>query len=81
MPLRTILLWSRRTRHFLTLAETDLHAGLIILRESGLTREEQWLRLEPVVRFVAAVAEKDFLLNRVIEVVSPGEFLVREIRQ
>ncbi len=67
-------------RHFLTLAQIDVHPGLIILRESGLTRDEQWERLEPVVRFVAAAGNRDFLLNKIIEVTAPGEFLVREIK-
>jgi predicted nuclease of predicted toxin-antitoxin system len=68
-------------RHFLTLAQVDVHPGLIILRESGLSREEQWERLEPVIRFVAAAGNQDFLLNKIIEVAAPGEFLVREIRR
>jgi predicted nuclease of predicted toxin-antitoxin system len=68
-------------RHFLTLAAHDVHPGLIILRESGLTREEQWERLEPVIRFVAAAGNRDFLLNKIIEVAAPGEFLVREIQE
>ena len=37
-------------RDFLTLAAgVTLHPGLIVLRESGLTRDEQWARLAPVV--------------------------------
>jgi predicted nuclease of predicted toxin-antitoxin system len=38
---------------FLTLAAGgDLHPGLIVLRESGLTRDEQWSRLEPGVTHI-----------------------------
>jgi predicted nuclease of predicted toxin-antitoxin system len=37
---------------FLELADVELHPGLILFRESGLSRAEQWRRLEPVVRFV-----------------------------
>jgi len=68
-------------RHFLLLAEIDIHPGLIVLRESGLTRDEQWARIEPVVRFVASAGNRDFLFNKIIEVAAPGEFLVREIKK
>jgi len=30
------------------LLSVDVHRGLIVLRESGLTRKEQWDRLAPV---------------------------------
>jgi predicted nuclease of predicted toxin-antitoxin system len=35
-------------RDFIPLLNVDLHPGLIVLRESGLTRDEQWERIKPV---------------------------------
>jgi predicted nuclease of predicted toxin-antitoxin system len=67
-------------RDFLTLAEIEIHPGLIVLRESGPTRAEQWERLEPVVKFVADTGEDDFLLNKMVEIAGPGRFRVREIK-
>jgi predicted nuclease of predicted toxin-antitoxin system len=63
-------------RDFLALAKINLHPGLIVLRESGLTREMQWKHLEPVVRFVLDSGERDFLLNKVVEIAAPGRFKI-----
>ena len=35
-------------RHCLRLLDVELHPGLIVLREGGLTRREQWERLARV---------------------------------
>jgi hypothetical protein len=65
-------------RDFLVLAEhSDLHAGLIVLRESGLHREEQWARLEPVVERL--VADGDDLVNRLVEVVGLRNYSIRDL--
>ena len=62
---------------FLDLADdAELHPGLILLRESGLNRQQQWDRLEPAVRFVQAQQGADYLLNKVIDILSPGELRV-----
>jgi predicted nuclease of predicted toxin-antitoxin system len=66
-------------RDFLTLAKSDIHAGLIVLLEGELNSLEQFERLEPVVRFVEASTDPDFLLNRVIEVRGPIDFRILEI--
>ena len=66
-------------RDFLPLIETGMHLGLILFREGALTREEQWLWLEPVVQAVLATGDPDFLLNRVVEVWGPGEFDLRDM--
>ena len=63
-------------RDFLALAKINLHPGLIVLRESGLTREQQWEHLEPVVRFVLDSGERDFLLDKVVEIAGPGRFKI-----
>jgi predicted nuclease of predicted toxin-antitoxin system len=66
-------------RDFIVLLEVEIHPGLIVLRESGLGREEQWARLEPVVQYVLRTADHDYLVNKLIEVTAAGKFSVREI--
>jgi len=53
--------------------------GLIVLRESGLSRQEQWEWLKPVVEFVKKSADDDFLLNKLIEITGVGKFKIRVI--
>jgi predicted nuclease of predicted toxin-antitoxin system len=64
---------------FLELLGVDLHPGLILLRESGLTREEQWERIMPVVAFVLTRGDDDYLVNRVLEILAPGGFRILDI--
>jgi predicted nuclease of predicted toxin-antitoxin system len=64
---------------FIELLDVELHPGLIVMREAGLSRTEQWNRLEPVVQHVLATADANFMVNRVIEIWGVGEFDVREI--
>ncbi len=61
---------------FLTLAaDCELHPGIIVLRVSGLTADEQWEHLEPVIQLLASdPVTKAGLVNEVIEVLGPGEF-------
>jgi predicted nuclease of predicted toxin-antitoxin system len=67
-------------RDFLRLATgVPLHPGLIVLRESGLTRDEQWARLARVVDLVLAMNEP--LANRVIEVWGMDQFDIRDLPQ
>jgi hypothetical protein len=61
------------------LEDVELYPGLILLRESGLRREQQWLRLEPVIRFVQSQSDGDYLLNKVVDILSPNSFRVLEI--
>jgi hypothetical protein len=56
-----------------------MHPGLIVLRESGLSRDEQWRRIQPVVEYVKNSGDKDFLLNQLIEIAGTGRFETREI--
>lgn len=57
---------------FLELADdVGVHSGLILLRESGLSREEQWIRIECVVRFVLSQNDPDYQLNKVVDVLGP----------
>ncbi len=65
-------------RDYLTLAAgVDLHPGLIVIRESGLTRNEQWARIEPVIDHLIETGES--LVNRMVEVRGVGEFEIRAI--
>lgn len=59
---------------FLHLAEeVDLHPGLIVLRTSGgLSRQEQWDWLEPVIDWLLAAGET--LLNKAVVVTGEGKF-------
>jgi hypothetical protein len=57
----------------------DVHPGLIVLRESGLSREEQWDRIRPVVERAKKSGDQDFFLNKLIEITGVGEFEVRDI--
>jgi predicted nuclease of predicted toxin-antitoxin system len=66
-------------RDFIELLDLDLHPGLIVVRESGLTREEQWESLRPVIEHVMASGDPDFLLNKLIEIRRIGQFEVRHI--
>jgi hypothetical protein len=78
MPLTTTSQSSRRTRatNFSTLR---VHPGLIVLREGGLSREEQWQRIRPVMEHVQHSGDPDFLLNKLIEVTGVAQFEVRDI--
>ena len=56
-----------------------LDPGLIVLRESGLSRDEQSGRIQPVVEYARNSGDKDFLLNKLIEIAGTGRFETREI--
>lgn len=66
-------------RDFIQLLDVEMHPGLIVLRESGLTRDEQWDRIKPVIEHVKGSGDQYFLLNKLIEVSGAGRFEVREI--
>ncbi|HXW92463.1 MAG TPA: DUF5615 family PIN-like protein [Terriglobales bacterium] len=63
---------------FIALLDVPVHPGLIVFRESGLSRQEQWERLRPDVEHVKKSGE-DFLLNKLIEIARVGEFKIRQI--
>jgi predicted nuclease of predicted toxin-antitoxin system len=65
-------------RDFLRLAAgVPLHPGLIVLRESGLTRDEQWARVSAAVDCLLEMNEP--LVNRVIEVWGVDRLDVRDL--
>ena len=66
-------------RDYIELLNVDVHPGLIVLRESGLTREEQWLRLKPVVEQANRANDEDFFLNKLIEIAGVEKFHARTI--
>jgi hypothetical protein len=65
-------------RDFIELLDVELHPGLIVIREGGLSRTEQWTRLKPVLQHVLATVDPNFMTNRVIEVWGVGDFDVRD---
>ncbi|HTC48766.1 MAG TPA: DUF5615 family PIN-like protein [Candidatus Aquilonibacter sp.] len=66
-------------RDFIELLDAPVHPGLIVFRESGLSRQEQWERLIPVVEHVNKSGDEDFLLNKLIEITGVRQFTVSEI--
>jgi predicted nuclease of predicted toxin-antitoxin system len=69
---------TRNAGDFIRLARTStLHAGLIVLRGEGLTRDETWAWLEPVIDHV--LSEGIDLLNKLVEVHGRGDFLIRDL--
>ena len=61
---------------YLTLAAgSEAHAGLIVLRGHGLTAEEQWLWLEPVISHLKTHSID--LLNHAVEVRAIGRYEIR----
>lgn len=64
----------------MNLLDAELHPGLVTMLESGLSREEQWSRLELALdRILKAVDPAAYMINRVVEVISARELRVREI--
>jgi hypothetical protein len=51
----------------------------LLLRESGLSRQEQWEWLRPVVEYAKKSGDEDFLLNKLIEIMRVGQFRIREL--
>ncbi len=64
---------------FIELLNVDIHPGLIVLRESGLSRAEQWNRLRPVIEWAKEVSDEDALLNMLIEITAAGKFHARDV--
>jgi len=78
---RDLAVVTTNARDFIELLDVDVHPGLIVLRESGLSRDEQWNRIQPVIEHVKNSGDQDFLLNKLIEITGIGQFEVRDIPQ
>ena len=50
---------------FIELLNVDVHPGLIVFRESGLSRIEQWDRIRPVIQHVKDSADPGLLAEQV----------------
>lgn len=74
-----LIVVTTNAKDFLALLEVEIHPGLIVLRESGLSRQEQWDRIEPVLLYLFNLNDPNFMLNKVIEIEGPDHFTVREI--
>src|ERR1700685_2436979 len=66
-------------RDFIELLDVDVHPGLIVLRESGLSREEKGRRIQPVVEHVKNSGDKSSCSTSFIEIAGTGRFETREI--
>ncbi len=66
-------------RDFIELLDVAVHPGLIVLRESGLSRRQQWERIKPVIDYVQGSGDQDFLLNKLVEVTGVNKFHTRDI--
>jgi predicted nuclease of predicted toxin-antitoxin system len=66
-------------RDFIRLLNVEVHPGLIVLRESGLTRDEQWDRIRPVIEHVLESSDDNFLVNKLVEISDVDEWEIREI--
>jgi predicted nuclease of predicted toxin-antitoxin system len=66
-------------RDFIRLPNVEVHPGLIVLRESGLTHDEQWDRIQPIIDHILESSDDDFLLNKLVEISAAGEWEIREI--
>lgn len=68
-------------RDFLLLARSaELHAGLIVVRVPNLSPDDQWRHLEPAIDLVLAeVAAGRSSINRLIEIVGPGDLRISDL--
>ena len=66
-------------RDFIELLDAPVHPGLIVLRENGLSRQEQGERPIPVVDHVKKSGDEDVLMNKLIEIMGVRQFTIREI--
>ena len=66
-------------RDFIRLLSMEVHPGLIVLRESGLTRAEQWQRILPVLEEIRASGDSNFMVNKLVEISGPGKWESRQI--
>lgn len=77
---RDFVVVTANVRDFLELLNVELHPGLIVFREGGLTRAERWDRLEAARDHVQGQPDPAaYMVNRVAEVIAAGEVATREI--
>jgi predicted nuclease of predicted toxin-antitoxin system len=66
-------------RDFIRLLNVEVHPGLIVLREGGLTRDEQWERIRPVIEHVLESSDDNYLVNKLVEISGADAWEIREI--
>jgi predicted nuclease of predicted toxin-antitoxin system len=67
-------------RDFIRLLNVEVHPGLIVLRKSGLTRDEQWDCIRPAIERVLESSDANFLVNKQpVEISDVDEWEIREI--
>lgn len=52
---------------FLALLDVEVHPGLIVLRESGLSSQDQRDKIELVLQYLKKLNDPNFTLNKVVE--------------
>ena len=62
----TVITTNAKDFLYIALLNVEVHPGLIVLRESGLSRQEQWDRIEAVLQHLRKINDSNFMLNRVI---------------
>ncbi len=76
---KDLIVVTTNAKDVLPLLDVEVHPGLIVLRESGLSRQEQWVRIELVLRHLLEQDDRNFMLNKIIEIEGATRFSVREI--
>lgn len=76
---RDFVIVTTNARDFIGLLNVELHPGMIIIRESALTRDEQWSRLEPVIQHTLQSGDPDFLVNKLVEITGVTKFHIRDM--
>jgi hypothetical protein len=71
-------IWKYAFDHGFAVVTTNAR-DFIALRESGLSREEQWERIEPVDAYIKNSGDENFPLNKLIEITAVGQLEVRDI--
>ena len=66
-------------RDFIRLLNVEVHPGLIVLREGGLTRDEQRDRIRPVIEHVLESSDDNFLVNKLVEISYVDDWEIREV--
>ena len=55
-----LIVVTTNAKDFFALLDVEVHPGLMVIRESGLSREEQWKRIEPVLLHLLAFNDPDY---------------------
>jgi predicted nuclease of predicted toxin-antitoxin system len=75
---KSLIVVTKNAVDYLELAsDSDLHAGMILLRDGHLLVEEEWQWIEPVLDHIASTQLDP--LNKVIDVTARGRFQILDV--